>query len=199
MLSKEKILLVVAKEFATRGFDAVSMNDLSEITKLNKATLYHHFKDKKSLYKEVIRVEIKKLYLGFEEGLDFEDKSGEELLVDYIKALVSTIKENPYIVSLILRELANYGANVDESLVPHIEQDIDYLSRVINKLNLKRKYKDMNIYVIFCLIHGTINTFYTIQMSSLPLGGDPVLKKDSEKSLDYISEYLVDILLVTLT
>jgi AcrR family transcriptional regulator len=199
MLSKEKILLVAAKEFATRGFDAVSMNDLSEITKLNKATLYHHFKDKKSLYKEVIRVEIKKLYLGFEESLDFEDKSGEELLVDYIKALVTTIKENPYIVSLILRELANYGINIDESLVPYIKNDLEYLSKITNKLNLKRKYKDIDIYVIFSLIHGTIQTFYSMQMSSLPIGSELELKQNKDKSLDYIAEYITDILLVALT
>lgn len=199
MSSKEKILETAAREFAKKGFDSVSMNEIAKLVDLNKATLYHHFQDKKTLYKEIIKVELDKLHSNFEKELDYENKSGEELLVGYIKAFIKTIKESPYLISFALREFANYGANVDESLVPHIEQDIDYLAKVINKLNLKRKYKDMNIYVIFCLIHGTINTFYTIQMSSLPLGGDPVLKQDSEKSLDYISEYLADILLVALT
>ena len=199
MSSKEKILETAAREFAKKGFDSVSMNEIAKLVDLNKATLYHHFQDKKTLYREIIKAELDKLHLNFEEELDFVKQSGEELLVGYVKAFIKTIKESPYIISFALREFANYGANVDESLVPHIERDIDYLARVINKLNLKRKYKDMNIYVLFCLIHGTINTFYTIQMSSLPLGGDPVLKQDSEKSLDYISEYLTDILLVALT
>lgn len=37
------------------------------------------------------------------------------------------------------------------------------------------------------------------QMSSLPIGNDPELKQNSDKSLDYIAEYITDMLLVALT
>ena len=196
---KEKILEIAAGEFADRGFDAVSMNELSKKVNINKASIYHHFKDKKTLYQEVLKKEINKLHLNFKKGLDFEDKSGEELLIEYIKDLTSLIKERPHIVSLTLRELANYGTNIDRSLVPYIEKELEYLRQIINKLSLKRKYKDIDIYVIFSLIHGTIETFYTIQMSSLPIGNDPKLKQNSDCSLDYIAEYITDMLLVALT
>jgi AcrR family transcriptional regulator len=198
MSSKEIILKVATKEFTDRGFNAVSMNDLSKKASINKATIYHHFKDKKTLYQEVLKIEMNSL-LSFNKKLDFDDKSGEELLVDYIKALTVTIKENPYIVSLCLREVANYGANIDKSLMSYIEKDLEYLSKIINKLNLKRKYKDIDIYVIFSLIHGTIQIFYSMQMSSLPIGSELELKQNKDKSLDYIAEYITDILLVALT
>jgi hypothetical protein len=81
----------------------------------------------------------------------------------------------------------------------YIEKDLEYLSKIINKLNLKRKYKDIDIYVIFSLIHGTIQTFYSMQMSSLPIGSELELKQNKDKSLDYIAEYITDILLVALT
>ncbi len=199
MSSKEKILEVAAEEFAKRGFDAVSMNNIAKIVDINKATLYHHFKDKRTLYQEIVKVELDKLHSNFEKELNFKEKSGEELLVGYIKSLVMTIKESPYIVSFVLREFANYGANIEENLVPHIEKNLDYLTQIMNKLNLKRKYKDMNVYAVYCLIHGTINTFYTIQMSPLPIGNDLELKHNSEKTLDYVADYIADVLLVALT
>jgi AcrR family transcriptional regulator len=196
---KEKILEAAAKEFANKGFDSVSMNELSKKVDINKATIYHHFKDRKTLYQEVVKKEINKLHQNLKKESNFEDKSGEELLINYIKNLTAIIKERPHIVSLILKELANYGTNIDKSLVPHIENELEYLREIINKLNLKRKYKDIDIYVIFSLIHGTIETFYSIQMSSLPIGNDLKLKQNSDSSLDYISEYITDMLLVALT
>jgi AcrR family transcriptional regulator len=180
---KEKILEAAAKEFANKGFDSVSMNELSKKVDINKATIYHHFKDRKTLYQEVVKKEINKLHQNLKKESNFEDKSGEELLINYIKNLTAIIKERPHIVSLILKELANYGTNIDKSLVPHIENE----------------YKDIDIYVIFSLIHGTIETFYSIQMSSLPIGNDLKLKQNSDSSLDYISEYITDMLLVALT
>jgi hypothetical protein len=38
-----------------------------------------------------------------------------------------------------------------------------------------------------------------MQMSSLPIGSELELKQNKDKSLDYIAEYITDILLVALT
>lgn len=198
-MTKEKILKLAVQEFSLYGYNAVSMDSLASKLHLNKASIYYYFKSKKALYQEIISQEFNKLHSNFDKEFNFEEKSGEELLIDYIKVLITTIKENPYIVSLCLREIANYGANIDKSLMPYIEKDLEYLSKIINKLNLKRKYKDIDIYVIFSLIHGTIQIFYSMQMSSLPIGSELELKQNSDKSLDYIAEYITDILLVALT
>lgn len=60
MKTSEKILKVAADEFARIGYDGLSMNSLVEKLEINKATVYYHFKDKKALYKEVIKHEMKK-------------------------------------------------------------------------------------------------------------------------------------------
>lgn len=195
MKTKEKILEVSVKEFAKIGYDGLSMNNIANYVGINKATLYHHFKNKETLYKEVMRIEIDKLYSNYEKELDFEKQSGKELFINYIKAFIKTIKENPYIISFALREFANYGANIHKSLIPHIEHDINTLEKIVKKLNIKRKYKNTHIYTIYCLIHGTINTFYSIQMCTIPIVNDFEFKQNSEKSLDYISAHISEILL----
>jgi len=59
MTKKELILKVAEEEFCKYGFDAVSMNDLVKKLNINKATIYYHFKDKKSLYQTIIKIILK--------------------------------------------------------------------------------------------------------------------------------------------
>lgn len=193
MKTKDFILQTAGEEFAKYGFDAVSMNDLVKKLDINKATIYYHFKDKRTLYHEVIKNEIGILNSNIEAIFD-ESKDALVLLKDYIKAMICTIKDNPNVVQIALREIANYGANIDESFIPFIEKELELLKKIINSLDLKDEYKDINIFTIYALINGTIKTFYAIQMSQLPLGIQSI-KQDSEKSLDYISEFVSNILI----
>jgi hypothetical protein len=194
MKTSEKILKVAADEFARIGYDGLSMNSLVEKLEINKATVYYHFKDKKALYKEVIKHEMKKNNDNVK-TIFKENKDPENLFKSYINAHILSIKKNPNIVQIALREIANFGADVDEEIIPYIEEDINFLKLVLDDLNLKEKYKQMNLFSIFSLIQGTIKTFYAIQMSDLPIGLEEGLKKDSEKSLNHIAEFISNILL----
>ena len=194
MSTKENILKIATEEFAKYGFDAVSMNDLVKKLDINKATIYYHFKDKKSLYLEVIKIVMEKSNNNIKAIIN-KDFSADRQFKKYVKAVVLTIKEDPNTVPLALREIANFGANVDERLIPYIEEELNYLRIIIEKLDLKEHYKNMNIYALFAFINGSIKIFYAIQMSDLPLGGKDELKHNSEKTLNYISEFVSNIIL----
>ena len=194
MKTKDLILKVAGEEFAKYGFDAVSMNDLVKKLDINKATIYYHFKDKKSLYHEVIKNAMEKANNNIK--VVFTDtQDSVELFKGFVNASVLTIKENPNVVPIALREIANYGANIDESFMPYIEQEITYLKTITEKLDLKDEYKNMNMFTLYSFITGSIKTFYAIQMSDLPIGGASELKQNSEKTLDYISEFVSNIIL----
>ena len=194
MTKKEKILIIAEEEFAKHGFDAVSMNDLVKKLDMNKATIYYHYKDKKNLYHTVIKTAMAKSNANIKEIFN-KTKDNETLLRDYVNATIFTIKENPNIVPLALRELANFGADIDESFIPFIEVEINSLQKVLDGFDLKEEYKNMNTFAFFSFIHGTINSFYAIQMSALPLGNDKQLKQNSEKTLDFIAEFISNIIL----
>ena len=197
MTRKEHILKVAQEEFSKHGFAAVSMIDSVDKLDLNKATIYYHYKDKKTLYHTVIKNAMKKSNSNIK-AIFIDDASmndNADLLRAYVNATILTIKDNPHIIPIALRELANYGANIDESFIPFIEEEINCLKTVINKLDLKDEYNHMNMFTLYAFIHGTINTFYAIQMSALPLGDDGALKLNSEKTLDFISEFISNIIL----
>ena len=52
--SKELIISSAEKLFFEKGFDKVSMRDISEEAKLSKGAIYHHYKSKDEIIKEII-------------------------------------------------------------------------------------------------------------------------------------------------
>lgn len=194
MSTREKLLKIGAQEFAKHGYDGVSLNDIVQRVGINKATIYHHFKDKQALYHEIIKNEITKFHKNLD-STPIDEYSGEKLLERYIHTVVEILKDNPHIIPMALREIANFGSNIDENIVSHLEKGIEYLSAIMKKLKLKPKYEAMDSYTLYCFIDGTIYTFYSIQMSSLPFGSDLNLKKNNIKTLEYIGDYVTNMLL----
>jgi len=193
-MTKENILNVATNEFTIYGYDAVSMNQLASKLAVNKATIYYHFKDKQSLYQEVI----KNLIISNQENIQKVLSSSlepKEKFKAYIKEFIQAIKNKPQIVALSLREMANYGGNVDEQLVPYIEQEIEYLRLAIVELPLKEKYKSVDIYFLKSVILGTISHYYAFEMSDLEFKGLTPFNKNSEDVLNFTNDFLVDFIL----
>ncbi|WP_052502570.1 TetR/AcrR family transcriptional regulator [Halarcobacter anaerophilus] len=192
MTTKEQILHTATQEFSKLGYNAVSMNDLVKKLKLNKATIYYYFKDKKTLYEEVLKDALGKVSLDFD--LSKDEGDGKILLKSYIDNLCFNIEKNPYLIALGLRELANYGANINENILPLISKQITYVDIIFSKLDLNSEFENINTYAFSSLIHGTIHNFYVIHMSKLALGTEE-LKQNDKKTLDYISNFLFQIII----
>jgi AcrR family transcriptional regulator len=193
-MTKENILNVAMNEFTIYGYDAVSMNNLAAKLQVNKATIYYHFKDKQSLYQEVI----KHLILSNQENIEkvlFLQIAPKEKFRLFMQEFIKTIKDKPQIVALSLREMANYGANVDEQIVPYIEQQIEYLRLAIVELPLKEKYKSLDIYLLKSLILGTVNNYYAFQMSQFHFRDLSDFQKNSDVILDFSNDFLIDFIL----
>jgi len=54
MKKRDEILLAASECFSMYGYGKTSMSDIGKRVGLNKASLYYHFKDKRSLYEEVL-------------------------------------------------------------------------------------------------------------------------------------------------
>jgi TetR/AcrR family transcriptional regulator len=53
---RERILREAYEKFIESGFASVSMQQIADAAGVNKATLYHHFRDKEDLFFEVVRI-----------------------------------------------------------------------------------------------------------------------------------------------
>lgn len=193
-MTKDNILKVATVEFANQGYDGLSMNKLAAKLEVNKATIYYHFKDKRSLYLEVLSslITIKR---NETEDILKSDLTPKEKFKNYINLYIEAISETPQIVQLSLREMANFGEDVKNGIEKELEDEISYLKQFIDILNIKEKYKQLDLFELKSLIMGTINSYYVMQMSHLELKGMQDLNNDPEKILTYTGDFISNILI----
>ena len=191
---KEHILDIATSEFAILGYSALSMNNLAKKLEINKATIYYHFKDKKSLYNEVI-LSLIQLNKDEREAIANGTLEPKEKFKQYIKSLIHTMSDNPNIIPLTLREMAGFDIGIESNISNNIENDIICMKKIVLELNLKEKYKNTDFYQIKAMILGTIFTYYSMQKTPLELKNIKNLDKDNKKILNYIEEFISNILL----
>lgn len=193
-MTKKRILDVATEEFATLGYSGLSMNKLAEKLKINKAMIYYYFKDKRNLYDEVISSIIE---LNEEEKKEILNSSLEakEKFKRYIKLYTKTISNNPNIILLTLREMANFDLGIENNIPNSIEQELVLMKQIILQLNLKEKYKDIDFYELKAMIIGTISSYYSMQKTPLKLSNIKDFDKNDTKILNYVEEFITNILL----
>lgn len=193
-MTKKRILDVATEEFATLGYSGLSMNKLAEKLKINKAMIYYYFKDKRNLYDEVISSIIE---LNEEEKKEILNSSLEakEKFKRYIKLYTKTISNNPNIIPLTLREMANFDLGIENNIQNSIEQELVLMKQIILQLNLKEKYKDIDFYELKAMIIGTISSYYSMQKTPLKLSNIKDFDKNDTKILNYVEEFITNILL----
>ncbi|CAM3890601.1 MULTISPECIES: TetR/AcrR family transcriptional regulator [Arcobacteraceae] len=193
-MTKKRILDVATEEFATLGYSGLSMNKLAEKLKINKAMIYYYFKDKRNLYDEVISSIIE---LNEEEKKEILNSSLEakEKFKRYIKLYTKTISNNPNIIPLTLREMANFDLGIENNIPNSIEQELVLMKQIILQLNLKEKYKDIDFYELKAMIIGTISSYYSMQKTPLKLSNIKDFDKNDTKILNYVEEFITNILL----
>ena len=181
-MTKERILDVATEEFATLGYSGLSMNKLAKKLKINKAMIYYYFKDKRNLYDEVISSIIE---LNEKEKKEILNSSLEakEKFKRYIKLYTKTINNNPNIIPLTLREMANFDLGIENNIPNSIEQELVLMKQIILQLNLKEKYKDIDFYELKAMIIGTISSYYSMQKTPLKLSNIKDFDKNDTKIL----------------
>ncbi len=119
----------------------------------------------------------------------------KERFKEYINLYIRRIKEHPHIIPLSLRELANSANNIESNMIKEFERDMGYFADIVSQLNLKEKYENIDFFALKSLVLGTINTYYTLQMSNLDFNGLNDFEKKPDDIFDYLCVFISDILL----
>ena len=70
---KENILRSAKKEFSERGFSGARMSSIAKRASVNKALIHYYFKDKETLYLEVLKM----IFRGSEASLSMPEYLGK--------------------------------------------------------------------------------------------------------------------------
>jgi AcrR family transcriptional regulator len=99
---QEKILDAAADEFAEKGYEAASINQIIELAGISKGSMYYYFEDKRDLYDTVIKDATERL-MEMSGGFDIEKMQADnfwQYLQAYTERSLKQLRENNKYIQL---------------------------------------------------------------------------------------------------
>jgi AcrR family transcriptional regulator len=135
--TRERLLATAAQLFAVRGFARVTVREICHSARANVAAINYHFGGKKGLYDQVIGVAIERMQsttVAIQEA--GATKSAEEQLAWYVSIFLTRVvaDRDNWIHQLMMRELADPTAALDQVLAQVVQPRMAYLRTVVASL-----------------------------------------------------------------
>ena len=103
---QEEILAAAFEVFAAHGYEATRMDDVARQARIAKGTIYLYFRDKKQLFRAVVRSLVQKRFdaiAGSFQG------TGEQLLRELLSRMYSQVVRNEKVRSIVRLLIAESG------------------------------------------------------------------------------------------
>jgi len=128
--SRDRLLSAAAAEFAARGFDGAKVDRIAKRARVNKAMLYYHFASKAALYREILRDVFGSVAAAV--GQVHESAAPpDQQLRQFIEAIAGIAVDRPHFPSMWLREMAEGGRHLDESVVAELARIMQTLMAIL--------------------------------------------------------------------
>ena len=137
--SKEKILNAAIAEFAQYGFDGARVDRIAKRSKLNKAMIYYHFKNKEALYAALLQTLAQTIVDTVQDTIQKALETGNPLIIIEAYARHISNLDNRYFL-IMMRELSSGGKYIKKIIAPTI---IEPMTKVIK--NMYQVAKDKQI------------------------------------------------------
>jgi len=160
--TKAKIIRSAMGLFSKKSFDATTVDEIAEVSGVNKALLYYYFKNKAGLYEVVMSEVLASIYDEIMEANSI-CTDPEEQLEAFIKTYAGFAVTNPYFPALLLRELSDSGTHLPEMMFANMRQLFALLSQILKAGEEQGMFKPVIPMVVHFMIVGTLNLLVTTQ------------------------------------
>ncbi|MBC2713991.1 MAG: TetR/AcrR family transcriptional regulator [Desulfobacteraceae bacterium] len=128
----DRILASAIKEFADKGFAGARMDEIATQAKINKAMIYYHIGDKEVLYTAVLNSTFGNMAAVMEKNIIWDKLPAENLHI-YIQTVSETIRGNPQIPPIMLRETASGGKDLPVEVIQSLSTILEILAQIIKQ------------------------------------------------------------------
>lgn len=101
---REQLIAVARSLFASKGFDATTIEEIAACAKVSKPVVYEHFGSKETIYRVVVDQESKKFLDYVKNSLDAPQASSQELIERGTLAMLDYIDDWPEGFQIISRD-----------------------------------------------------------------------------------------------
>ena len=153
--TKQRIYDVARKTFAEKGFSGARMDEIARLARVNKATIYYHIGDKRTLYGQVV----KDIFSGIADHLALNDdaaSSPEERLRRFVRTLAGLVNQNTDLAAIMLREQASGAKDFPEIVARDFARIIGLITEILDEGVEAGMFKKTPPVIVHLMAIGTI-------------------------------------------
>jgi AcrR family transcriptional regulator len=128
--SRARLRDAAADEFAARGFDGATVDRIAARAKVTKAMVYYHFASKAALYQDILRERFAAV-ADRVSAVRAAGGSAPAQLTAFIQAINETALAEPRFPPMWLREIADGGRHLDQSIVREVARVLGTLAAIL--------------------------------------------------------------------
>jgi AcrR family transcriptional regulator len=144
--SRGRLLAAAATEFAARGFDGAKVDRIAARARVNKAMVYYHFENKADLYRAILHDTFQGIAAAVAAARAAGGPPGEQL-VRYVRTLAAESATRPHFAALWLREMAEGGRHLDQSIVADLGAILGVLAGILGDGRASGAFRDVHPFV----------------------------------------------------
>ena len=126
-----RIVSEAARLFAEKGYDGVSIKEISRAAGANIAAVNYHFGSKANLFRLIIEQFLSELFVSSRKAL-LPPQSQEGLRVRlevFVRQTIEAIIRQPHVISIIHREMERSNEIFKKTILKHREALVDFLDQ----------------------------------------------------------------------
>ncbi len=126
-----RIVLEATRLFAEKGYDGVSIKEISDAAGVNIAAVNYHFASKANLFQRIIEQFLSELFVSSRKAL-LPPQNHEELKVRlevFVRQTLEAMIRRPDVITIIHREMEKSNEVFQKTILKHREALIDFLDQ----------------------------------------------------------------------
>ena len=150
-----RILDTAAEVFAESGFAGARMDAIADRAGVNKATIYYHIGDKKTLYTRVLHEHFANAGDQFDRVL-LRTAAPEEKLSLFIQQIARVMDQNPQKTVMLLREIAAGGEHFPDIVARDLSVIIGKLMAILSEGEKQGCFIPVNPFSVHLMVIGAL-------------------------------------------
>lgn len=156
--TREKILDAAKVLFSKKGFEGCNVDVIAENAKVNKATIYYHFKSKAILYETVLELNLRQFLDRIQKEIHQETTPAAKLRA-FIHAYAGNFAGNKHMAPIMLRELASDGSHLTNKTRGVLKEIIKEIDAILSDGRKAGQFQETKTFLPYFMIVGSMNIY----------------------------------------
>jgi len=159
--TRSKLIEIATQQFATKGFAAVSVRELTEVAQINVSAISYYFNGKEGLYQTVLKEQLSPILKALQSAKSNALLSPIERLTFYANQIANIHAQRPFLARFMSSEISNptdYGGPIIEH---HLSQVYEFMHTALQEGIANGDFSaDLNVTYSAISLAGILNFYF---------------------------------------